>query len=108
MSFKLYNQFACSSMMLPEHREALARHKKETEIMHNPPCIDEQQFALWERLVQQSYRNGEQITVKAFYENKIHDFAGVVREFIPSRKLLLLSTAAGEKRIKINSIRSIE
>ena len=97
MSFKLYNQFFCSSMMLPEHREALAKRKKEAGEKHEMPCIDEHQFELWGRLVQQSYQDGKQITVRALYRNKIRDITGVILGFIPGEGLLRISTATVKK-----------
>ncbi len=108
MSFKLYNQFFCSSLMLPEHKEALAKRKKGAEEKRNPPCIDEQQFELWERLVRQSCQKGKQITVQVFCNNRVHKISGVVQVVIAGEKALLLSTAAGGKKVKIDSIRAVE
>lgn len=108
MSFKLYNQFFCSSLMLPEHRKALAKHKKEAEEKHNPPCIDDQQFELWERLAQQSRQNGKQIIIKIFCGNKTHQISGVVKGFIAGEKALLLAATTGEKKIKISNIKAVE
>ncbi len=95
-------------MMLPEHRKALAKHKKEAGEKHDTPYIDEHQFELWERLVQQSYEDGKQITVRALYRDKIRDITGVVLGFVLGEGLLRLSTDTGEKKVKISGIRSIE
>ena len=108
MSLKLYNQFFCSSLMLPEHREALAKQKKETGEKCAAPCIDEQQFELWERLVQQSYRDGKKIAVKVLYRNGVCTINGVITGLDTNKKLLRLSTGNGEKKVKIKAIRSIE
>ena len=107
MSFKLYNQFYCSSMMLPEHREALAKHKKETAEKHKAPCIDEHQFELWERLVQWSCRERKQILIKTIYKNKICEIKGVLLEVAPDNGLLRLLTKTGEKKVEAGGIISI-
>ncbi|NMB40394.1 MAG: YolD-like family protein [Firmicutes bacterium] len=108
MSFKLYNQFQCSSLMLPEHRKALAEHRKKATEKQETPCIDEHQFELWECLVQQSYQNGKQVTIRTVHGNKICDTAGVVRELVPNKGLLKLSTETGKKWVEVKRIRSVE
>ncbi|NLJ56620.1 MAG: YolD-like family protein, partial [Firmicutes bacterium] len=63
---------------------------------------------LWERLVQQSRQKGKQIRIQMFYNNKVHKISGVVKGFIASEKTLLLSTADGEKKVKINNVKAVE
>lgn len=108
LKLKLYNQFFCSSLMLPEHREALAKQKKETGEQCATPYIDEQQFELWERLVQQSYQDGKKIAIKVLYRNRVCTIKGVITGLDTNKKLLRLLTGNGEKEVKIMAIRSIE
>lgn len=108
MCLRLYNQFFCSSLMLPEHREALAKHAEENEKNNTPCLIDEQQFEIWEQLLRQSSLEGMKITVKELFKGRVRSTSGIFAGFHAGAKLLKISTAAGEKRIKIEHIRSIE
>jgi hypothetical protein len=107
MCFKLYDQFSCSSFILPEHKEALAKHENEIREKIDIPCIDELQLELWSRLVSQSYRNGQNITVKTFYKNRFSNIVGVVLGFIADQGLLRILTSNGEKKVKIKGIIAI-
>ena len=56
MILKIYNQFLCSSKMLPEHKEALNDHYIEEKHREEQgmPEIDEQQLEIWEYLIKKS------------------------------------------------------
>ena len=55
---KIYNQFMCSSFMLPEHVEMLERHarEQEKEEICRVPIFDEQLLEEWDMLLNQSAR----------------------------------------------------
>ena len=62
---KIYNQFICSSFMLPEHVESLNEYhteeqQKEAEYV---PEVDEQELEIWEYLIGQSLNKGHKITI---------------------------------------------
>lgn len=80
MSKKLYNQFNCSSFMLPEHVEALARYEKELEETgrKHVPEFDEQQLAVWECLLQESLQAGKRIRISYMGSGGPVTAAGVV------------------------------
>ena len=65
MLSKLYNQFICSSFMLPEHTEALneyhveERQKEEQYV----PEVDEQELEMWEYLIGESLSEGYKVSV---------------------------------------------
>lgn len=103
MGFRFYKQFFCSCFMLPEKQ----KYEKEAREKCNMPCFHDQ-FELWAQLIQQSYKDRKNITVKTLYRNKIRDITGVVMGLILGKGLLRLSTDTGEKRVKIHEIRSIE
>lgn len=66
MKKKLYHQFACSCLMLPEHRARLARHRREKTgdtCGGEPGCTDEQQLEQFQRLLEQSLHEGLRLKV---------------------------------------------
>ncbi len=67
MKKKLYHQFACSCLMLPEHRARLEqrRRKSASEAERCRPILDEQQQEQFQRLAEQSMHSG--LRLKAIY-----------------------------------------
>ncbi|HHW74960.1 MAG TPA: YolD-like family protein [Firmicutes bacterium] len=66
MKKKLYHQFACSSLMLPEHRTALARHRrnKAAEGLRSYFAdADEQQLEQLQRFLERSGEAGLTVEV---------------------------------------------
>ncbi len=110
MSKKMFNQFLCSSLMLPEHREALNRHHAEQRKREETrcPCIDEQQYALWERLLATSLQQGKKLLVCYMNEQGEHSLQGVVCKYAPLSREIFIRDAGAEKRILLSSIVSLE
>ncbi len=110
MSRKFLNQFACSRLLLPEHREQLqghhrARNKKE-EL--RPPCLDEQQREELDILVNQSLGQGLEIRVIALGEEGRYSTTGRVIRLDPVRKRITLATPAGVEVIARPKIIGVE
>lgn len=65
MRAKLYNQFICSSLMLPEHREGLNEYHAEQRRKEEKyvPQVDEQEFEIWDYLVRKSLCKGYAVSV---------------------------------------------
>ena len=65
MLSKLYNQFICSSLMLPEHREALTKHHldERQEEERYVPEVDERQLEMWEYLIKESLSQKKKLGV---------------------------------------------
>lgn len=65
MSSKVYHQFACSSMLLPEHRELLNRLQRESRRQEEIrlPDFDQQQQEEWQQLLERSWRENRPLRV---------------------------------------------
>lgn len=81
MTKKLYHQFICSSLMLPEHRARLAQHRQNCarEICRERPAFtDEQQLEQFQRLLDESLHSGTALTVTFMESGRRRTFTGVV------------------------------
>lgn len=88
MRKKIFHQFACSSLILPEHRARLARHHqdrvRERRRRRFAPA-DEQQLEQFQHLVEQSMHSGRplQVTFVDSVSGRFHTFTGVAPEQQP-------------------------
>ncbi len=98
MSKKMYEQFACSRMMLAEQREELTRRikKLQQEEHCSYPIFDEQQWEEFENLFNQSIECGAKITVTVREgKNDFLSITGVAqKKFSPSGRVQI---RAGEE-----------
>ncbi len=85
MRKKLYHQFACSSLMLPEHRARLARHHQE-KVRERCRCFapaDEQQLEQFQHLAEQSMRSDRLLQLTFREGDSCRTVIGVVPEQQP-------------------------
>ncbi|HOA36227.1 MAG TPA: YolD-like family protein [Bacillota bacterium] len=111
MKKKLYHQFACSSLMLPEHRARLARHrqKKAWEAKQNlPGPPDEQQLEQFQRLVEQSMNSGLPLKISCVENGNICRFTGVVQKQQPDPGRLRLQAEGRVLAIPVSAIVRLE
>ncbi len=108
MSKRISNQFLCSSMMLPEHREEIETMNRDREKKPPPPEWDEQALELWERLLKQSFKQGEKIKITVFLQDRYLEVAGVVQRLDVSRGRVGIETAAGYKVLELKTICAVE
>ena len=93
MKKKLYHQFVCSSLMLPEHRARLARHRQKSA---REACrgkfapADEQQLEQFQRLMEQSMHSGLPLKVIVVDNGSCRTFTGVILERQPDPARLRL------------------
>ncbi|HPU01077.1 MAG: YolD-like family protein [Firmicutes bacterium] len=111
MKKKLYHQFACSSLMLPEHRAALARHRreeawKEWQRRHAPP--DEQQLEQFQRLVEQSMQAGLPLKITCLEKGRERCFTGVAHRRQPHPDKLQVQVQEGTVTIPLGAIINLE
>ncbi len=110
MSKKLYNQFA-TSFILPEHGEALERDEKafkEKELKHIPE-FDEQQFELWEQILQKSMLEKTKIKVRFMKNSGPFTIEGIVSGANPHLKIILVANPSGAAyNISLDKIMKIE
>lgn len=98
MSKKLFNQFICSRMMLPEHREKLNKHheKIERKEKYRLPSFDEQQWEEFEFILTQSLEHGVKIEITILKEGKYFKKRGTVKKLDPlSGKISILTENEG-------------
>ncbi|MDO9534552.1 MAG: YolD-like family protein [Bacillota bacterium] len=104
---KIDNQFACSRMMLPEHREHLRAQRLQLE-NYDFPILDEQQYELFERTIIQSLNLGLGIQVTLFADEQFLTLEGVVKNInLLSGQITLLSKD-GRKAVTIKNITHIK
>ncbi len=134
-SKKLFNQFACSSLMLPEHRKKLAQHynaspgkeqkgpprrAEEQQVHEQLPdeqfdeqqgeeqLPDEQQCEYWEYLLRQSLEEKTEIGVCFYSEGKLRRVHGKVAKIEPSPAKIYLQAERGTHCIEPGEVLSIE
>lgn len=85
MRKKLYHQFACSSLILPEHRARLTRHHQDKvrESCRRFAPADGQQLEQFQRLLEQSMRSGRALKITYLESGSYHTFTGVALERQP-------------------------
>lgn len=110
MNKKMFNQFLCSSLMLPEHREALkCRHAEQLKKEKTRcSCIDEQEYVLWNRLLTAALGQGKELAVHYRDEQGQHLLRGVVIRIVPTRREIFIRVAGAVKRVFLDNIISLE
>lgn len=106
---KLYHQFACSSLMLPEHRRRLSRHREQArrEEERRLPCLDEQRQEEFQRALECALRGGLVLKVTLLDETGRHTLAGTPLK-PAAAGFLRLQTAAGVRTVPAGRIISLE
>lgn len=112
MPAKMFNQFICSSLMLPEHREALNRHNLalgEQEKKMRRPCIAEQQRELWDRLLHDSLHQGKELMVTTTMNEKDSQLLkGVVCKIDPLQQEIRIKAGGNVRRVPVGSVVAVE
>lgn len=110
MTKKMFNQFLCSSLMLPEHRDALNRRRAEQRKKEKMcrPCIDEQQHALWDCLLTAALRQGKELAVYYKNEQGEHLLRGAISRIVPLRREIYIQAAGVVSRVSLDNIVSLE
>jgi hypothetical protein len=107
MKKKLYNQFACSRMMLPEHREDL-KNLLEPQQKHCLPSLDEQQYQVFERILSQSMQYGLEVRVTVWAAKGQRTVSGPVQKTGTIPGQLRIATKDGVKTVEITKIIAVE
>ncbi|NMB36383.1 MAG: YolD-like family protein [Firmicutes bacterium] len=106
MTKRISNQFLCSSLMLPEHRDALERRRREQREKEETrrPCFDEQQLALWDRLLTAALRQEKELLVRYAGEHGVHSLRGIVYRYVPPRREIFIRVAGATKKVPLDNI----
>ncbi len=107
---KMFNQFICSSLMLPEHREALNRHNRELRKQEKECCpyIEEEERDRWDRLLGESLQKGRQLAVTCLEEDGPRLLRGVVCRFEPLRREISMQVAGKVRPIPLDCIVAVQ
>ncbi len=110
MSKKVANQFACSRLILPEHRDQLRGHRqaRRKEEEHRLPCLDQQQWEEFEALVKQSLEQGLTIMVTAVSKQGRYSATGQVIKVDPVIRRITLATRGGVQQVALPEIIGVE
>ena len=110
MPQKMFNQFLCSSLMLPEHREALQRRAAQLRQQEKMcrPCIDAQQHELWERLISEALRQKSELSVSFLDAREgIRVFKGMLHSVDGPRREIIMQGKESTYRIPLDSITGV-
>ena len=109
MRAKLYNQFICSSLMLPEHREGLNEHhaKERLQEKRYVPEVDEQEYEIWEYLIGGSLSEGRRLSVTYMGVSGKITATGVAIEVENAALRMKVENTDRIKSISLNNIISV-
>ncbi|NLA26991.1 MAG: YolD-like family protein [Firmicutes bacterium] len=112
MKKKLYHQFACSCMMLPEHRARLARRRRENtagEICRERALFaDEQQLEQFQHILEQSMHSGLPVRITFIEKGECRTFTGSVLAQQSHRGSLRLRSEDGAHTVSVAAIVHLE
>lgn len=110
MSKKMRHQFACSKMMLPEHRGSLERHREEVEQneKYSRPILEEQEQERFQRALQQAIENGAPLSLSVLNKNGFRRLTGIVIKLEPWAGRLRLHTGASVETVFIAEVTGVE
>jgi hypothetical protein len=110
VSKKMRHQFACSSMMLPEHRGHLDRRRKEIERSekYSRPLLDEQEQERFQQALQHSLEEGAPLTLTVLKHNSCRRLTGTIIRLEPWAGCLRLRTAAAVETVLIDEVVGVE
>jgi hypothetical protein len=106
MSKKIYHQFTCSRMMLPEHRERLRQQqaRRQWDEKHRRPLLDDQQKEAFQQALERSMREGRPLKLTVLDSSGCRHLAGTVIRLEPWAGRFRFRTAAGEITILIDEV----
>ncbi len=106
MSKKIYHQFACSSMMLPEHRGRLRKQQaqKRWAEKHRRPLLDDQQKEAFQQALERSVREGRPLKLTVLSSSGYRHLSGTVAALEPWAGRIRLRTAAGTETVLIDEV----
>ncbi len=109
MSKKINNQFLCSRMMLPEHKENLNSRKKKMEYKEKYyiPSFDEQQWEEFQFLINKSLHEKTKIQITVL-EKEYKKYRGIITHTYPEQGLLNIKVENKFKKIAANKIVNIK
>ncbi len=109
---KKYQQFQCSQIMLPEHREELQKQRLDKKNRLNQPSeTDEQEKEHWDSLLQSSLRTGCPLRITCFSSatgGEPRQFTGVVEKILPLYGCIILQTDRGTVKIPTRRITLVQ
>lgn len=110
MSKKMRHQFACSSMMLPEHRGHLDRRRKDIERREQQrrPLLDEQEQERFQQALQRSLQQGAPLTVTVLDSCGYRRLTGIVVKLEPWAGCLRLRTNSAVETVLIAEVIAVE
>jgi len=103
MSKKFNQQFACSRMMLPEHRSSLQQHNAKTawEENHRRPFLDEQRQEELQQLLEQAIFKQQRLNFTVLNNGGYQTITGIPLRSDPAAGFIYIFDAGGTRRRKI-------
>lgn len=97
MSGKLFRQFCCSKMMLPEHCNLLKEHcaSAEWNENHRRPDHDEQLQEELQQVLDEAMAERRPLNIKYLDESGYHIYSGVPRRCDPAAGKIFFSAVSG-------------
>lgn len=109
MPAKMFNQFICSSLMLPEHREALTRYHREAREKEKArrPSVGEDDREVWDRLLNISLQQGRELIITTEDEEGTCVTRGVVCKINRTRGIISVRSNAAVEHLAVDLIITI-
>lgn len=101
MSKKINQQFACSKMMLPEHRGGLQQHRnqKDQDEENSRPHFDEQHWERLQQLYEEALSGRRTLEVTVFTQNGRKTFTGIPWRGDPAAGKISFSSGSASPRV---------
>jgi hypothetical protein len=97
-----------SRMMLPEHVEALNRHKVD-KLRIEQPVLDEQEIEEIGRRLGESLENHSPVSVSYFQSGFIHEMKGIVTKLeLYSRQITLMDYEYDQHKLNFDKVVSVD
>ncbi|MDW7740117.1 MAG: YolD-like family protein [Bacillota bacterium] len=107
MSKKMSQQFACSKMMLPEHRDNLLQHRRTEERTERcrQPAVDEQALAEQQQIFEEALHSRRSLRITIVTEEGCLTYTGLVRRCDFALRTLFLDTGFSKsQKISVSEI----
>ncbi|MBZ4686861.1 MAG: hypothetical protein PWQ96_524 [Clostridia bacterium] len=109
-SKKIYDQFTCSRMMLPEHKERLKNYRKKLQQKekYRMPLFDEQQWEEFQFILEHSLHYDAKIQLTILQEESYLEVQGVVKGLDTVKREITIATESGLRKLNAKEIVNID
>lgn len=105
---KIYQQFRCSQIMLPEHRQELKKHREAFRKKNSRRLsMDEQEREHWDQLLQSSLETGTRLQITYLAPAGLQEATGIVKKVSRFPGCIHLHTPGGVIAVPFREITGV-